>query len=187
MRGRGRTSRRRSRWRLPAWHILVLGCVVSAAAARAGDLLPGEYQVKAAFLFNFAKFVEWPSEAFPAPDTPFGLCILGDEPPDADIEFVLKGKKVGPREIHYRRLRTSQELGGCHLLFVGEAATYQLDAVPRDSILTVGEAAVFIRRGGVIRFLMEDGRVRFEINPDAALKSRLKISSKLLKLARIVR
>ncbi len=149
----------------------------------------GERDLKAAFLYNFAKFVEWPEAAFPEPTTPVTLCVLGDDPIGASLETVVKGEKLNDRRLVVRLLRDPQATQGCHVLFVGpeKGRLPEILAPLRGSgILTVGGAADFLDRGGMIRLFLEQNRVRFDINLDAAEQSHLRLSSKLLRLARAV-
>jgi hypothetical protein len=165
--------------------LVLVGLLAAALTAQAPA--PSEYQLKAAFLYNFGKFVEWPASAFPAPDTPFGVCILGEDPFGLDLETVLRGKTLVGRELLLRRLHSESEWPRCHILFTSGPPPVSLLDPPREGLLTVGEAPGFTRSGGVVRFVVDAGKVRFEINPDAADRAKLRISSKLLRLARIVR
>ncbi|HEX3531342.1 MAG TPA: YfiR family protein [Thermoanaerobaculia bacterium] len=149
----------------------------------------GERDLKAAFLYNFAKFVEWPQAAFPEPTTPVTLCVLGDDAVGASLEMVVKGEKLNDRRLVVRLLRDPQATQGCHVLFVGpeKGRLPEILAPLRGTgVLTVGGAADFLDRGGMIRLFLEQNRVRFDINLDAAEQSHLKLSSKLLRLARAV-
>ena len=157
------------------------------APARAAQ--SGERDLKAAFLYNFAKFVEWPAAAFPEPTTPVTLCVLGDDPLGASLEAVVKGEKLNDRRLVVRLLRDPQAIPGCHVLFVSieKGRLPEILASLRGSgVLTVGSAADFLERGGMIRLFLEQNRVRFDINLDAAEQSHLTLSSKLLRLARAV-
>jgi hypothetical protein len=159
-------------------------------AAFAAETPPTEYQVKAAFLYNFAKFVEWPADAFPSPEAPFTVCVIGDDPFGPDLDAVLEGKEIAGHPMTTKRPLPEGDLTSCQMLFASAREGGQpaaLFVAPRAGRLTIGEAPGFTKAGGIIRFVMEAGKVRFEINPDAADKAGLKISSKLLKLARIVR
>lgn len=169
-------------WQRIAWLVSVLCAVAGAAAASAED----EYGVKAAFLFNFAKFVEWPADAFAAPDADLVICVLGNETVDAAVHGTVEGKKVNGRPIQVRRIAEDQ-VKGCHLLFVaesGDRATQLVGGARATNLLTVGETPGFTQAGGVINFTMHDSKVRFEINEEAARRAKLKISSKLLSLAK---
>jgi hypothetical protein len=158
---------------------------------RAGVSENEEYQVKAAFLFNFAKFVEWPAQAFNSHDEPFGICVLGPNPFGSSLDKVVQGKAVGNRQFVVREVRDAQQAGECHILFVSAAGWTRsralLGEVNKCCVLTVGETGEFIPGGGMINLRLENARVRVEINPDAAERARLRISSKLLSLAEIRR
>jgi hypothetical protein len=167
------------------------------AGAQAGDASDSsEYLVKAGFIYNFAKFVEWPSTAFAEPDSPIVIGVLGTDPFGDIINRVVEGKKIGTRGFIVRRFKWSKELKDskdfkdCRILFVSSSEKMHfeevVDAVKGLPILTVGEAPGFAERGGMIRLMLEDNRVRFEVNVDAAQHGNLNISSRLLTLARII-
>jgi hypothetical protein len=147
----------------------------------------GEYDVKAAFLYNFAKFVEWPADAFIGEREPITLCILGDDPFGESLEAMVRGETVGGRQILIDRTRRRGELRSCHILFVSRSESQRLPQVLAElrgaSVLTVGDTPGFLEAGVLINFTLQDHKVRFGINPRAAERSRLKISSKLLRLA----
>jgi hypothetical protein len=149
-----------------------------------------EYQVKAAFLFNFAKFVEWPGDAFPDGGAPLVIGVVGNDSFGATLEQTVSSKNVNNRQLSIRRLKWGQNLKGCHILFVSSSerrrAGQIVESLKGASVLTVGEMDQFNQQGGIINFLMEENKVGFEINASAAEQSRLKISSKLLALARRV-
>jgi hypothetical protein len=149
-----------------------------------------EYQVKAAFLYNFAKFIEWPSDVLTDPNSPFILGIVGEDPFGADLEQTISGKVVNGRRLVIKRFKQGQPLDSCHILFISSSEqgrlTQILDSLKGSSVLTVGEAEHFTRSGGIINFTLKDNRVRFEINLAAADRARLKISSKLLVLGEVV-
>lgn len=150
-------------------------------AAQAG---PTEYEVKAAFVYQIAKFVEWPPS-----NAPLRLCVLGGNPFGAALESI-RGKPVNERKLEVLLLGAGADLHECTVLFVASAAERHLDraiALARGAaMLTVGDTEGFARRGTMVNFFMENGKVRFEINQDAVRQGGLKISSKLLALARIV-
>jgi hypothetical protein len=152
-----------------------------------------EYLIKAGFIYNFAKFVEWPTAAFAQPDSPIVIGILGTDPFGNLIDRIVENKKIGARGLVVKRLRWGtdlKDLKECKILFVGASERGHLDelmqVVKGLPILTVGETPGFAERGGVIRFVLEDNRVRFEINVEAAHQADLTISSRLLTLARII-
>ena len=149
-----------------------------------------EYEVKAAFLFNFAQFVEWPAEAFESPQMPVGIGILGDDPFGDILEQTIRGETVKGRPIVVHRSKQIENLKHCHLLFVGRSEKGRLAHIfavlEGAHCLTVGETDQFARAGGIIIFRLQGTNIRFEINVDAARHSGLRISSKLLRLATII-
>lgn len=155
------------------------------AAAQA----PGtsEHAVKAAFLFNFAKFVEWPEGAFRGPDEPMTFCVLGEGPLGGELERAVAGKTVVGRPAAVRRLSQLAGLGECRILFVGSSERTRFDqilaAVGNRAVLTVGEEDGFNRAGGIISFVVRQSRVRFRIEREPALRAGLRLSSRLLELA----
>ncbi len=172
---------------------MALACA-GLAPARADD--PGistdlEYQVKVAFLYNFAKFVEWPPHLFGDPAAPFTLGILGNDPFCEALERTLQGKSVNGRSIAVRRLRAAEPIHGVQILFispsVGRDLPRVLAALKGVPVLTVGDRDRFAREGGIINFRIEENKVRFEINLDAAERAGLKVSSKLLTVAHVIR
>ena len=163
-----------------------LACACGPTTARAQDP-PREYDVKAAFLFNFAKFVAWPDDAFADAKTPLVIGIVGDDPFGAALEELTRGERVDGRPIVLKRLRLEGDTPKCHILFIagahGRRLAQLLGALKHAPVLTVGEAREFTELGGVIRFTKQDYRVGFDVNLDAATRGRLRISSKLLSVA----
>lgn len=159
-------------------------------AARAQEEA-SEYQVKAAFLFNFAKFIDWPENSFASPQSPFSVCVLGADPFGRALDDALRGKAIAARPVVVSRLRDPAMARQCQIAFVSASEKSRLPsvfgAVRGSSVLLVGETENFAASGGTIQFTLEDNHIRFTINTDAAERSRLQISSKLLALARIVR
>lgn len=158
---------------------------------RANPQTVEEYQVKAAYLYNFAKFVEWPPQSFASSNAPIVICILGEDPFGGSVQELLRGKTAAGRAVVVRPVADLPGAKGCHMLFVG-SGTWRysrpaLRSVSGDGLLTVGEAPGFTAGGGMINFKLDAGRVRFEINVEAARQAHLQISSKLLSLAEIVR
>lgn len=149
-----------------------------------------EYQVKAAFLLHFTRYVEWPDTAFTRPDAPFLMCILGADPFGRTIDELVAGETVGGRAISIVRLDNPSNARTCHLVFVAGSETGNLgrilDLLRGAAVLSVGEPARFAQQGGIIGFYLEGRNVRFEINAGAAEAAGLKISSRLLRLAKIV-
>jgi hypothetical protein len=150
-----------------------------------------EYALKAAFLLNFAKYVEWPAHSFEDPGDPILVAVLGRDPFGPELEAVLKGKVVRGRPLKVRRIGRPSDLGDVHIVFVPRAEERRLAdvlarAVP-SAMLVVGESKEFCRAGGAISILIENDKPRIEANPDAAARAALKIDAKLLKVAKIVR
>jgi len=150
-----------------------------------------EYVVKAGFLYNFAKYVEWPAAAFENASTPISIAILGADPFGDELDKALKNKTVRERGFVILRHREPADLKPCHILFIPKTEKARtpeiLKQVESWPTLTVGEDEGFARAGGVVNILIEKEKPRLEVNPDAAEKARLTINSKLLKLSSIVR
>ena len=144
-----------------------------------------EYTVKAAYLYKFAPFVEWPPTAFASAASPFQLCVLGRDPFGASLDQAVSGQRVGGRPVAVRRLERVDAGSGCHLLYLGasrnQTADEALRAVRGSPILTVADGGREV--GAIIRFVVRDNRVRFEIDTGAAAANHVTISSKLLALA----
>jgi hypothetical protein len=151
----------------------------------------GEYAVKLAFLYNFTQFMQWPAETFRDPVSPFRLCVAGQDPFQAVAERSLGGRTVNGHPIEIRRLRPDDNPNACQLIFVRAGDKKQAEKiiaeVRRSSTVTVGEAEGFADWGGIINLTLDHNKLRFEINLDAATQTRLKISSKLLALAKVVK
>jgi hypothetical protein len=174
--------------------ILKLSFGISAAvwlAAAAGAQTTDEYQVKAAFLFNFAKFVEWPPQTFKSPTDAISICVLGPDPFGRSLDEAVNAKSIDGRKLAVRQIDNLQQAGGCQILFIASRkkkhSTDADAAVAMAGVLTVGDSDGFAAAGGVIGFKLEGGKVRLEVNLDAAGQRKLRISSKLLSLALIVR
>lgn len=174
----------------------VAALLLGAAGARAqpdpprAPATPTEYEVKAAFLYNFARFVEWPPDAFHDAGEPFVIAILGQDPFGPVIDETVAGKKVAGRPIQVRRASRVDEARDAQIVFVAASerpntATI-LKALERPGLLTVGDTDGFAERGGAINFTLQERKVRFQINPAIAAHARLKMSSQLLKLATLV-
>jgi uncharacterized protein DUF4154 len=148
------------------------------------------YKVKTAFLFNFAKFIEWPASSFATPQSSFAICVLGQDPFGSTLTDTLQGKMIGQRPLAVRRLKDKSEARSCQIVFVSSSESQRLaeivDAVRGGNVLLVGETNGFAASGGTIEFTLENDSVRFAINTDAADRSGLKFSSKLMALAQIV-
>ena len=149
-----------------------------------------EYEIKAAFLYNFAKFVEWPLSAFSDSRQPMSICVFGRDPFGRALEDALLGKTIGDHPVLLGHAKQPADLAGCHIVFVGAADSTRLPDLLTHlrgrAVLVVGESEGFASAGGTIQFVLDQNRVRFAINPDAAERAGLRISSKLLALAMIV-
>lgn len=149
-----------------------------------------EYEVKAAFLYSFAKYVQWPDEALGRPDEPFLIGVLGADPFGRVLDDTLEGKAILGHPVAVTRFVRLEDAVRAHILFVaGSDAPEQaqvLKALRGRPILSAGESEEFAERGGIVGFRTQEKRVRFDINLDRAEESRLRISSQLLKLATIV-
>lgn len=173
---------------------IVFACAVAVADSgvlSAQTKCSGEYQVKAEYLYNFAKFTVWPANTFVDLRQPIGVCILGRDPFGHHLEAALLGKLIGERPLMLGRAAQIQDLSGCQIVFIAGSENWRLPNLVNHlqgrPVLLVGETEGFAESGGAIQFTVERAQVHFVINPDAAARSGLKISSKLLALARIVR
>ena len=148
-----------------------------------------EYQVKAAYLLNFTKFVQWPASAFSDQRSPLAICILGEDRFGTSLDEILKGEVVNGHELVVQRIRRAPEARSCQVVYVGapeREAPKILDDL-RPGILTVGEGEKFLEDGGIIAFVIENRRVRFDIDQRAAARSMLTLSSRLMSVARSVK
>jgi hypothetical protein len=157
------------------------------------DLAPGaepvaeEYQVKGAFLLNFAKFVDWPQQVFEGPGDPIAICILGRNPFGLALARAAQQTVAANRSLSVRQVSDGQQASQCQIVFMGESESKHLrawlEALRGRSVLTVGESDGFLANGGVVNFKLEGERVRIEISTAAADRAGLHISAKLLNLA----
>jgi hypothetical protein len=172
----------RSGCRLLLGVFLVLGASAEAM---------GEYQVKAAFLYNFARFVEWPPATFSNDKEPLRICVIGKDPFGGALEEAVRAKTVAGRSLAVSGISEGRQAAGCRILFVSSSEKNRLRAIfralPPTGILTVGDTEGFAAQGGMVNFKLQDGRIRFEINVEAAERENLRISSKVLTLAEIVK
>jgi hypothetical protein len=148
-----------------------------------------EYQVKAAFLFNFVQFVEWPPVAFTKPETPICIGVLGDDPFGTALDDTVHGETVQSRKLVVQRSRRVEDLKECQLIFISKSETERVHGILGDldpfPVLTVSEAQGFAQHGGIINLYLAGNKVRFEINLAGARRKGLKISSELLSLGKI--
>jgi hypothetical protein len=168
-----------------------LSLALSVCPLGAGDdRAMSEYQVKAAFLYNFTKFVSWPAAAFATTNAPFVMGIAGTDPFGKSLDEVMRNEMVGNHPILVKRLRAGYALGSCHMLFISgsekEWVESMLAQLRRRPILIVGDTAGFAARGVTVNLLLAQGSVKMEVNHKAAEQAGLEISSKMLGLATIV-
>jgi hypothetical protein len=186
---RPRRAARSLRGGFALFAILILGNAANTAVVLAQQSKPAEYQVKAVYLYNFGKFVEWPATA--EKENSFAICILGRDPFGPALDSTLTGEKIDNRTMVARRIVDVQEAAQCQILFVAssEAARMKqvLASLGKSSVLTVSDLPDFSASGGMIQFVLDGGKVRFEVNLTAADKAGLTLSSQLLKVATAVK
>lgn len=182
--------RRRRRLWLAVVGGVVAATLLSTGTASAQSASSKEYQIKAVFLLNFASFAEWPPSAFAQPDSPIVIGVLGTDPFGGALAEAVSGEKVQQHPVVLRYASHAAELRGCHIVFICQSERRRLaddlEAFGNRPVLTVSDIPGFARDGGMIGFVLEANRVRFEINPARAGEHGLKLSSQLLALARIV-
>jgi hypothetical protein len=176
------------RCRIGAFALALLATIMPAGAAESAP--PPEYQLKAVFLYNFAQFVEWPARAFPTPDSPLVIGVLGENPFGAYLDDLVKGEKVGDRPLLVRRFKRVEDVNECHILFVCASEAPRLESILAGlkgrSVLTVSDLATFSRQGGIVRFVTDEGKIGLRISVVAAKGAGLTISSKILRPDMIV-
>jgi hypothetical protein len=167
--------------------LILLWLLLVSGYGRAQAPQPTEYQVKAAYLFNFAKFVEWPQKAFAQPTSPLVIGVLGENLFGGDLARTIRDKTVDDHPLVVKELHSQAEATNCHILFISPSEKPRLAQILQDlkgvSVLTVGEVERFTEDGGMINFVREGTKIRFQINNPAAVSVGLKISSKLLNAA----
>jgi hypothetical protein len=171
--------------------LMLLLLSVFGRPALAQDAQVAESELKAAFLYNFTKFIEWPADAFGKEDAPVVVGVFGDEPFTQTLRTLLADKKAHGRPFTVRRLTKPEDAKACQILFFREAETRKMgaiyDTIKRMPILTVGESDEFLEQGGMFTLFFEDKQLRFEVNPATAENAQLTVSSKLLRLAKKIR
>jgi uncharacterized protein DUF4154 len=184
-------------------HLALISRLVRASVATAVALLAlvpivsatedftREYKVKAGFLFNFTKFVEWPTDALASADSPLVIGVFADDPAAGVLVHALENKTASGRPITLKLLAADTPPFGCQMFFLGRAKEERLAGLVAQTrgrpILTVGEVDQFAQRGGIINLVRKDDSFRFEVNLEAAEKARLKISASLASMATIVK
>jgi hypothetical protein len=175
---------------LGALMMMAAGWTTEISVTSAAEPLP-EYQVKAAFLINFPKYVEWPADAFAETNSPIVIAVKSETEVAREIEKVVAGRTVSGRDIVLKRLAADEETGPCHIRFVSAGEQQRspnlLATLKGGSILTVGESDSFLERGGIINLARRNEKIALEVNLPAADQARITISSKLLSVARVVK
>ena len=168
--------------------MLLLG--VASHANAQDSSASSEYLIKAGFIYNFARLVEWPATTFAQPNSPIVIGIWGTDPFGPVIDQILDDKRVNNRGFVIKRLKSLNDLKDCHILFVSSSEVARLNEAIHLTksmpVLTIGEMPGFARHGGIINLTLEDSKVRFEVNVEAAKEAELNISSRLLALAKII-
>jgi YfiR/HmsC-like len=175
-------------WRVILMLVLLMGHMpAQAAASDSAEQQSLEYKVKAAFLLNFTKFIEWPASEASHSGSPFNICILGSDPFGLALDQIVQGETVDGRKLVVERIQR-EGLKSCQILYLGksEKDVREILSVRVQGLLTVGEGESFIRDGGMIAFVIENRRVRFYVNLGAARSAALQLSSKLLSVAKSV-
>jgi len=167
-----------------AWMLVGVSCL------NAQKSNPTEYEVKAAYLYNFGRFVEWPAKVSAASEF-FGICVLGDDPFGASFDATIAGESINGKKVVVTRIKKPQDASSCRILFISSSEESRLKEIlatlDKISVLTVSDISQFARRGGMIQFVTEANRVRFEVNLTNAEHAALTLSSQLLKVAVSVR
>jgi hypothetical protein len=184
----GRKALVAKRWAAMMIGLAMLGvCVTVSKGADASK----EHELKAAFLYNFTKFVEWPTNRFPSANAPFVMAVAGNSSCTAELEKIAKERKVNGRTLVIKTITTAEAVQEAHVLFIpaseDKSVKEWLSAAQRFGVLSIGESEVFGRQGGVINFVLEGEKIRFDLNIGQAETAELKVSAQLQKLARNIR
>ena len=171
--------------------VVLTWSLIGVSSLQAQQSKPTEYELKAAYLYNFGKFVEWPAMATAANHDPFLICVLGKDPFGASLDAAIAGEAINGERVLAKRISKPQEALNCRVLFISSSEEAQLKEIlttlEKTSVLTVSDMPQFTKRGGMIQFVPEAGRVRFEVNLTVAERAGLTLSSQLLKVAISVR
>jgi hypothetical protein len=171
---------------------LLLAALIFLSHTVAGQMQSSpEYQIKAVFLYNFTQFVEWPTSAFTDPHEPFIIGVLGEDRFGKYLDETVSGEKINAHPLVVKRFQSVDDIKDCHMVFVSEPRAEEMskiiDRLKGRNILTVSDASEFIKNGGMIKFFNDNDKIRIRINLDAAKQANLVISSKLLRLADVVK
>ena len=178
---------------LAAFGLLLTGLAVQPISAQDEETLADsrEYRIKAAYLYQFGRYIEWPARAFSSPESPFIIGVMDDDPIAVNLDRIAQIKKVQNRPLEVRRFASLEDIGPCHILFISsalpvEAQTEILRHTERQGVLPVGEDNGFLEWGGAIRFVVEENKVRLYIARKAVKREGLSVSAKLLQIAHVV-
>ena len=178
---------RRDHLRAPVVVIMIaIACGQNLAHAQAIS----EYRVKAAYLYSFARFIEWPSQSFANAAAPLKFCIMNDQAVEYELNQIAGNKRVDGRRVEVLSVQSSDEVEDCHLLFINSSqskrAQHILDNLRHKTVVTVGDSKGFVEQGGIIDFALQDNRVQFRVNHRAANEAGVQISARLLSVAKMV-
>lgn len=177
-------------WQFRIFVLISTICCFGLNSSQAQSIDYREYQIKAAFLYNFAQFIEWPSGAFQNDNTPICIGVLGDNPFGSSLADTVRGETIHNRKVIVEYFHNVEDVKHCHLLFISKSEKAHVSEILSDlngsPVMTVSEVEGFASFGGGINFYLEDNKVRFEINPASAYSRGIKLSSQLLNLAKIV-
>ena len=191
-----RVPRDQARWPVLSLHALLTAVAAAWAflaipALHAQNPRPTDYEVKATYLYNFGRFVEWPGKVAAAQGSFFTVCVLGQDPFGPSLDTTLAGETIGGKTIIAKRISSVEESGNCQILFLSLTDDSRLNKIIADldkkAVLTVSDMPQFVKRGGMIQFVLEGKRVRFEVNLTATQHAGLALSSELLKVATAVK
>jgi len=186
------SSCHRLRWRGPAIASVVLLVGAAAPLAQTPGYVDREHKIKAAYLYNLARYVQWPAEAFGDAKTPFVIGVLGADPIRPDLELIAQTKTVDGRPITLKQFEKPSDVAFCHILFMSpsvESAAQRkvIERLAGHHVLFVGQTAEFLEHGGVVDFVIRENKIRLVVAIEAAQREDLKISAKLLQVAQVVR
>jgi len=182
--------RRDPRAFLCALLLMAVGWIAGTSVSHADEPMPSQYQVKAAFLINFPKYVDWPADAFAETNSPIVIAVPGETKVAEEIQKIIAGRTVNGRKIVLKRLASGEEACDCHILFVSAAEQRRspnLQTRFKSGVLTVGESDDFLERGGIINLARRAQKIALEVNLTAAGNARIKISSGFLGVANVVK
>jgi hypothetical protein len=186
----------RRTWRVPGSRTVLSAIALGAALlavpiAQAQSSKPTDYEVKAAYLYNFGRFVEWPAKVTTTRSDSFTICVLGEDPFGRALDVTLAGEMIGNQKVAARRISSPGDSVDCRILFISSSEANRLnkiiDALDTSAVLTVSDIPQFSRHRGMIQLVLQENRIRFEVNLTATQHAGLTLSSELLKLATAVR